>query len=783
MKIIIGTRASNLARKQAGIIKNLLEKSYSSVNVEIKTYTTKGDQRLDINWKNSPESLKGLFTSELEIALLNNEIDIAVHSLKDMPADIHHDLCVGGYFDYQDERDVLLSIKYDDLRSLPANAVVGTSSSRREMQLKSLRDDLDIRVIRGNIETRIKKMENNEYDAIILAAAGLIRTNNLKYAKYYFNDDEMISASGQGILCLETRKHDIELNNLIKAIEEADTTIKAEVERTFSKIFDGGCTTPMGCNAKIIDERITFKGMYYHNGTRYGGYVEGYLFEKEAIAYRLVNQIKNQYCKDKGKVSLVGAGPGNVELLTIKAYNAIKEADCILYDRLIGNEILEIANENAHLEYVGKENYERGLSQALINEQLVAASFKYKKIVRLKSGDPFIYGRGYEELQALALYNIECDIIPGLSSFSAASTYGNIPLTDRHTSSSIHIFSGHGKNNSENLDYEKIAKLKGTLVFYMAIKNIKNIVSKLIEYGLNSSQKIAFIENASTIDQRVITSTLLEVSTTDLSDKVKSPAIIIIGDVVGLRTKNQWLDRKQNVTLLSTRESKYYPSFEKHARDYNFSSLSAPQIKIVEIPKNNNIDFDEYDIILFNSANGVRYFNRNYDRNILKDKIIGSVGLKTSEEINKMNYDVTIMPKVFNMEELLTNTINLYPNKNVLVVASLQTQLDIEVWKRRVANKISLLITYDTHKVDNDYQTLKEQINNSNVICFFSSSGVKSFLSNIHYELELLDAKKIASIGPYTSKTLKEYNVNVDIEAKTATQEGLIDEIKEFYNV
>ncbi|WP_423363560.1 hydroxymethylbilane synthase [Mycoplasma sp. P36-A1] len=780
--IVIGARASNLAMIQANIIKDELLAFNPNISVDIVSMTTKGDQRLDINWKTSNESLKGLFTTELEKALLENEIDIAVHSLKDMPTDFDKRLEIAAYLNQCDERDAFVSDKYNSIMDLPIGAVVGTSAIRRELQILQMRPDVTCKVIRGNVETRLNKMLSGEYDAIILAAAGLIRTNNTKYMKQCFNEDEMLSASGQGILCVQTRRDDFYIKELIKPMIDPNTRLKAIVERTFSRIFDGGCTTPMGCNATIDGDRITFKGMYYRDNIRYDGYVEGYTYENAAISYRLSNQIKKQYIKNPGKVYLVGSGPGDPSLLTIKAREVLEQADCVLYDRLVSEQVLSLVKDSAKLVYVGKESHEGGLSQALINEQIANAAFDHKIVVRLKSGDPFIFGRGYEEIQAISQYNINFEIVPGISSFIGASAYSGIPLTDRNNSSSIHVFSGHSKRQEADLDFATIAKLEGTLIFFMSIKSIKDIVENLIENGRSHEDPIAFIENATTNDQRVIISNFEQILHTNITTRIKAPAIIVMGDVVSLYEKATWFNTEQKLTLLCTREQIHFSSFETTAKEYGFNALSAPMINVIEI-KDAVKDVNKYDIVLFNSANGVKYFIKQYGSNCIENVLIGAVGSKTKELLEELDIKVDIMPKVFNMDMLLEKVIEKYADKSILVINSNASKFDINKWQRRCDNIIEQLITYDTISVKSNETVLKNQIQHSNVITFFSASGVQSFLNNINYHSEILDSKKIASIGPFTTKALQDYGIVVDIEADVSTQEGLIHKIKEYYNV
>lgn len=776
-KIKIGARASNLSLVQANIIKEELLNINDNLIIDIVPMSTKGDQRLDLNWKSSKVSLKGLFTTELEQALLSGEIDIAVHSLKDMPNIIHDGLCIAAYVNQADERDVFVSDKYNSVYELPIGGIIGTSSARREYQLLELRPDIESKIIRGNIETRINKMIAGDYDAIILAAAGLHRTANTKYLKQYFNEDEMLSACGQGILCLETKMDNDFVNQLLKKMSDENTTIIAKVERLFSAIFDSGCSTPLGCNGSICGEELRLKGVYFHKGKRYCAQVAGNKADYKLLAYKLANKLKGQYINLDSQVYLVGAGPGEVDLLTVKAYNLIKQCDCILYDRLINTDILKLARKDVKLIYVGKENHELGKSQALINQQIVNAAFKYKKVVRLKSGDSFIFGRAIEEISVLHSYNIKYELVPGISSLLGASNYSLIPLTERNCASSFHVFSGHNKGNGLDLDYQVIAKLDGTIIFFMSIKNIKEIVNNLVINGSDANLDIAFVENATTPNQRVVTCKLKDVINSDITSKVKAPAIVIIGSVVNFYKQFSWFNEGQKTTLLSTREAKHFNTFKQYAMDYGLNSISLPQIEI-EYIKNDDVCFDKYEIILFNSVNGAR----SVDCMLIKDKIIGAVGIKTKQLLIENKLKVSIVPSEYNMETLIKQTIEMYPEKKILIIGSNQTQLDIQHLGVN-SGIIDHYVSYNTLLVENEYDKSIESIKNSNVICFFSSSGVLSFLENINYRIELLTYKKIASIGKATTSTLNEYKIKVDIEAKVSTQEGLIDAINKYLDV
>lgn len=239
------------------------------------------------------------------------------------------------------------------------------------------------------------------------------------------------------------------------------------------------------------------------------------------------------------KVYLVGAGPGDVELLTLKAYRLIQDADVIVYDRLVSGDIMKLVGSSAKLHYVGKQESEHTLPQEEINLLLVSLAKKYKKVVRLKGGDPFIFGRGGEEIQELLKNNIKFEVVPGISSSVASLTYAGIPITHRGVSNNFLVMTGHTCSHN-GLDEVNWSSLKdvGTIVILMGIKNKKIIAQNLINSGKCKTTPVAFIENATTANQRVITSTLVEVMTSEIP--VKSPSVFVIGEVVNFHAEWNW---------------------------------------------------------------------------------------------------------------------------------------------------------------------------------------------------------------------------------------------------
>ena len=289
--VVIGSRGSILALAQANLVKSSLEANYPDLTFEIKEIVTSGDKDLKSNWENSNASLKSFFTKEIEQELLDGQIDIAVHSMKDMPAVSPKGLICGAIPDREDARDVLIS-KNGFLVTLPQGAKIGTSSLRRVMNLKAIRPDFEIKHLRGNIHTRLKKLETEDYDAIILAAAGLKRTGMADKITEYLSGEAFPPAPAQGVLYIQCRENDEEIKEILKSIHNENIAKIVGIEREFSKIFDGGCHTPMGCYSQVDEDKIKFIGAYSHDGKQIRVVIKDDLAKGKEIAHMAAEEIK-----------------------------------------------------------------------------------------------------------------------------------------------------------------------------------------------------------------------------------------------------------------------------------------------------------------------------------------------------------------------------------------------------------------------------------------------------------------------------------------------------------
>ena len=261
-KLIIGTRGSQLALWQTNWVKTEIEKLHPGIEVEVQVISTKGDRVLDVSLPKLGEQGKGLFTKELEDAIFERRVDLAVHSLKDLPTELPAGLHIGAICEREDVRDALVArgaIK--SFNELPARALIGTSSLRRQAQLRMARPDLVIEPVRGNVDTRLRRLDEGQYDAIVLAAAGLHRLGHANRITEHFNEELMLPAVGQGALAIETRADDAETAEIIHALNHEATRLACEAERAFLKGLGGGCLVPIAAHATIEFDVMTLNGL------------------------------------------------------------------------------------------------------------------------------------------------------------------------------------------------------------------------------------------------------------------------------------------------------------------------------------------------------------------------------------------------------------------------------------------------------------------------------------------------------------------------------------------
>ena len=504
-KIRIGTRKSQLAMVQTEIVADRIRNAFKEIQIEIVPISTKGDENLHRSLASFGG--KGVFTRELEEAMREGRIDLAVHSAKDLPMDLPKGLCIGAALGRGDVRDVLVTVTGTEVKKLEPGSVIGTSSLRRELQIMKINPYVKVRMLRGNVQTRLNRLKAGDYDGIILAAAGLERLGCLKEEGLhyeYLDTSCFLPAAGQGILAVEAREN--EWREVLEQINSKEAYCMLEAERSFLRKIGGGCNAPAAAYSRIEDGRIIMDAMYAKDGKNIRYFSETADIEDNI---RLAERIAQEL--NKGKVYLVGAGPGDSDLITRKGLECIKKADVIVYDSLAADSLLNEGRDDAELIYAGKRASNHHMPQEEMNLLLIEKAMEGKEVVRLKGGDPFIFGRGSEEARALRAEGIEFEIIPGISSSHSVPAYAGIPVTHRGIASSFHVITGHeseGKKESA-LNYSILAKEEGTLVFMMGLKHLPGIVRQLIENGKPEDTPAAVIQEGTTARQKKASGTCL----------------------------------------------------------------------------------------------------------------------------------------------------------------------------------------------------------------------------------------------------------------------------------
>ena len=484
-----------------------------------------------------------------------------------------------------------------------------------------------------------------------------------------------------------------------------------------------------------------------------------------------------------GKVYIIGAGCGNIDLLTLKGKRCIEEADCVVYDRLIDPKVLKLAKENAEMIYLGKGNTEGGVIQDEINKTLAKKALEGKVVARVKGGDPFVFGRGGEEIEEIVKYSIPFEIIPGISSSIAVPEYAGIPVTHRGLARSFHVFTGHTMENGEWHDFSTIAKLDGTLVFLMGIKNLDLITGDLIKNGKNPKTPVAVIEKGTSENQRVTVGTLEDIVERAKSEKIVPPAITIIGDVVNMRETFKWFENQplSGKKVLVTRDINQSQEFSEKLRIKGATVRELPFIKIENAYNFNEKDLKNYSALLFNSPNGVKYFMENIkDIRSLGHLKIGVVGAKTDELLREYKIIPDFIPEKYMGIELAKEVQN-YTKENdkILFITSDISPANCEKWSEEYNRKFEKLVVYKTGKHIYSKDEVETVLNEIEYITFLSSSTVEAFNESIQGDLKLLEDKKIVSIGPVTTKNLNELGYNVALEAKVFDVDGVIAVIGE----
>tara|TARA_B100000579_G_scaffold244002_1_gene200246 strand:+ start:11380 stop:12894 length:1515 start_codon:yes stop_codon:yes gene_type:complete len=497
----------------------------------------------------------------------------------------------------------------------------------------------------------------------------------------------------------------------------------------------------------------------------------------------------------KSCVYLVGAGPGDPDLITVKALELIKDADVIIYDYLSNPFFLSQAKRDCKIINAGKRLGFKALTQENINKKLVSLAKKgYKKIVRLKGGDPFLFGRGAEEAEELKKNKINFEIVPGITSAIAVPAYAGIPVTHRDMTSTLSIVTGHEdpEKNQSSIDWSSLAKMK-SIVFLMGTKNLKKNLANLIANGMSAKTRIAAINWGTYSKQKTVTGNLINIHDEIKKNNIKSPSIIIIGDICRIRTKLNWFEKRPlfGKNIIVTRARKNSSTLSKKIMGLGGNPIEIPTIEIK--PKASNFikpnlkDVNTYEWLIFTSVNGVEIFFKEFlkihkDIRKLSNLKIATIGSETARAVEKLNLKVDLIPKVFTAEGLLDSFKKLNINKSKIFIPRASKARDALIkGLRKTGNYIKEVKIYDTimpSKQNKDDVLNKINEVNIDYITFTSSSTVDNFFKYITPKKIKLNKKtKFVTIGPITAKRLRTYGVKPDIVCKKFTIDNLLNEI------
>lgn len=497
-------------------------------------------------------------------------------------------------------------------------------------------------------------------------------------------------------------------------------------------------------------------------------------------------------------VYIVGAGPGAPELLTLKAKKCLEKAEVIIYDFLVNREVLKFAPENVELICIGRRGTKERIPQEDINNLMIKKAREGKIVVRLKGGDPFIFGRGGEEATALAEAKVRFEIVPGVTAAIAVPEYAGIPLTHREFSSVLFL-TGHEapQKSSSSIDWKLISKIKGTLVFYMGIKTLPLIVRRLLSCGKSPQTPCAVIRWGSLPIQKTVQSTLGNILEEVKKSGITPPSILVVGDVVSLREKINWYELKPlfGKKILITRAEEQSEELVDLLVEYGARVLTLPLLKFVLPddlkPLDSAIDnLERYDWLIFTSANGVRFFfnrlkEREKDVRALKGIKIMAIGPGTKKEIEKQNITVDAMPEKFIAESVVEYFGNNVEGKRFLLPRARVARDVIPRLLQERGGKVDVVTVYETVVPEIKKETLKALFEEEkiDVLTFTSSSTVRNFVQIAGKNVsKWLDGVKIACIGPVTAETARNSGINPDIVSEEYTIKGIVDAIvKHFY--
>jgi uroporphyrinogen III methyltransferase/synthase len=495
--------------------------------------------------------------------------------------------------------------------------------------------------------------------------------------------------------------------------------------------------------------------------------------------------------KSKGAVYLVGAGPGDAGLLTLRGAELLRRADVVIYDLLVNPTVLKLVRENAEIISRGKRTE---FSQKQINSLMIEKAREGKIVVRLKGGDPYIFGRGGEEAEALAAAKIHFEVVPGISSIVAVPNYAGIPLTHRDFCSSFTVFTGHENpdNPKVNLRHDQIAKIPGTKVVLMGTENLGDWTKSLVANGMSPETPVAIVESGTLGKQKSVSGTLATITKLAAQKKISPPSLTILGDVVKLRGKLNWFESLPlfGKRIVVTRSRLQMAKFSRKLSKLGADVLEIPAVKGIDPENKQNVveailSLNSYDWLVFTSVNGVAtffhyFFTRFHDLRDIGGAKIAAVGPATAAKLRELHLQVDLMPEEFvgrKIAEAFAKHSSI-ENSKICLLRAENANPDLPRALEEMGAIVDDIGLYKTVAETEDFFGAAENFleRGADWITFTSGSTVEFF--HARFDLPKLLKKfpqmKLASIGPETSKTISALGLKPTLETKEHTTDGLI---------
>jgi uroporphyrinogen III methyltransferase / synthase len=499
------------------------------------------------------------------------------------------------------------------------------------------------------------------------------------------------------------------------------------------------------------------------------------------------------------RVWLVGAGPGDPTLITVKGLELLRHADVVLYDALAHPALLEACRSEATLVNVGKRYGEHNVEQREIIRLLIEHAQAGRKVVRLKGGDPFLFARGAEEAEALAAAGVRFEVVPGISSPVGTSTYAGFSLTHRDLSSSVAFVTGTDKSGQPRgpEQWQRLATAADTLCILMGMRRLEDIANALIRGGRAPETPTAVVEWGARPEQRVLVATLATIAARVRAEGLRNPAVVVVGDVVGLREKLRWYDNRPlfGKRMLLPRPSGQAPASAVLVRERGAEPVSIPLIAI-EAPEDVGAvrsavtELGSYDWVVLTSANGAEQLlaalrAENLDARAFGGAKIAAIGPKTAAPLQEVGLCPDLVAKDYVAEGLLSELLGRAPMRRVLVFRAAEAREVLPESLRAAGVEVTVVAAYRTRRLSTEQALdLRQALGDGklHVVLVTSSSVATALVEALGTEAaQWLARVVVASIGPVTSSTLEQLGISVDVTARVHTISGLLDAIEDHF--